>query len=112
MGAISGVGPTQRVALQLRESSPTINPGDFAKISSTPGQVARWIPDNDDQRLKYARYLGKEAALLDVNESTPFDETLTVGIVPDQTLTPTTTVDDPANVGWFQLMDSQGGVEV
>ena len=101
---ISGVGAPQRVALQVKENSTALNPGDYVKPIA--GEVEKFLTGAtaDDARLKYARYLGKEAALLDTATSTPFNEKLTVGIVPDQTLTPSSTVDDPANVGWFQLM--------
>ncbi len=104
----SGVTAPQRVALEVLAASSTLEPGDYVKISATPGLVALFVVAVDDQRLKYARYLGKEAALLDRNTSSPFDETLTPGIVPDQSLAPVT----GANVGWFQLVESQGGAEV
>ena len=48
---------------------------------------------------KYARYLGKEAALFERDGSIPFGETLSTGIVPDQNLA-------DAEVGWFQLVES------
>lgn len=48
---------------------------------------------------KYARYVGKEGAVFERSSSTPYIESLTVGIVPDQTL-----ADD--EVGWFQLVES------
>ncbi len=104
----SGITPDQRVALAAEDSSATLQPGDFVKISATAGEVELFVVTTDDQRLKYARYLGKEAALLDRDASTPFGETLTPGIVPDQSLTPVT----GANVGWFQLVESQGGAEI
>lgn len=105
---INGVSAPQRVALEVLAASTALNPDDYVKISTTPGQVQKWVEAVDDQRLKFARYLGKEAALLNRNAATPFDETLTEGIVPDQTLTPVT----GDNVAWFQLLESQGGVEV
>jgi len=104
----SGVVAPQRVALDVLIGSATLNPGDYVKISATPGLVDLFVVAVTDQRAKYAKYLGKEAALLDRNAATPFDETLTPGIVPDQVLTPV--ADD--NVGWFQLVESQGGAEV
>jgi len=104
----SGVVAPQRVALLVEASSATIFPGDYVKPSSNAdGTVERWVPTTDDDHEKYARYLGKEAALLDRDAVTPFDETLTVGIVPDQDLVPTAAAAD--NVGWFQLVESQGG---
>lgn len=104
---VSGVTANQRVALLVEADSSVINPGDYVKPSgNNDGTVELWATA-DAPGDKYARYLGKEAALLDVNSATPFDETLTVGIVPDQILTPTS--DDADNVGWFQLVENQGG---
>lgn len=104
----SGVTAPQRVALDVLIGSAALNPGDYVKISATPGLVDLFAVGVSDQRAKYARYLGKEAALLDRNAVTPYDETLTPGIVPDQVLTPVS----GDNVGWFQLVESQGGAEV
>lgn len=104
----SGVTPPQRVALAAVDGGAELNPGDFVKISATPGEVELFVVTTDDQRLKYARYLGKEAALLFRNPVTPFNETLTPGVVPDESLTPVT----GDNVGWFQLVEPQGGAEV
>lgn len=104
----SGVTPPQRVALAAEADSAVLQPGDYVKIAATDGEVEKWVATTDDQRLKYARYLGKEAALLDRNTASPYDETLTPGIVPDEALTPVS----GANVGWFQLIESQGGAEI
>lgn len=104
----SGVAAPQRVALEVEASSAALDPGEYVKPSSNgDGTVEKWVAGTDDDHEKYARYLGKEAALLDRDTITPFDETLTVGIVPDQTLTPTAVAAE--NVGWFQLVESQGG---
>jgi hypothetical protein len=104
----SGVTAPQRVALEAEASSATIFPGDYVKASSgNDGTVERWVPTTDDDHLKYARYLGKEAALLDRAVATPFDETLTPGIVPDQALIPTAV--SAENIGWYQLLEAQGG---
>ncbi len=104
----SGVEAPQRVALLVEASSTALAPGDFVKPSNNAdGTVERWIPTTDAHFEKYAKYLGKEAALLDRATTTPFNETLTTGIVPDQTLTPTASAAD--NVGWFQLMEAGGG---
>lgn len=105
---MSGVAAPQRVAMRVEASSAAIDPGEYVKISATDGQVELWVVA-DAAELKYARYLGKEAAVFDRATTTPFSETLSVGIVPDQTLTPTATATDDANVGWFQLMESQAG---
>ena len=104
----SGVEAPQRIALLVEASSTALNPGDFVKPSgSGDGTVEFWIPTTDAHFEKYAKYLGKEAALLDRKAVSDFDETLTPGIVPDQTLTPT--ANDEDNVGWFQLMAAGGG---
>jgi len=104
----SGVAAPQRVALLVEASSTALAPDDFVKPSNNAdGTVERWVPTTDAHFEKYAKYLGKEAALLDRDSVTPFDETLTPGIVPDQTLTPTASPSD--NVGWFQLIEGQGG---
>lgn len=106
----SGVESNQRVALLAVASSAALAPGDFVKpaaAANANGEVERWIPGTDAHFEKYAKYLGKEAAVFDRDTTTPFSETLTAGIVPDQTLTPTAT---PAeNVGWFQLLEADGG---
>lgn len=106
---MSGVTASQRVALAVITTN-ILHPGDHVKISDTAvdgftGLVTKWL-NADADNLKYARYLGKEAALLDVNTATPFDETLTVGIVPDQDIE---TSEPDGTVGWFQLMEAQGG---
>ncbi len=103
----SGVEAPQRVALEVKISTTALNPGDFVKPASVAGTVEKWIPTTDAHFEKYAKYLGKEAALLDRASATPFDETLTAGIVPDQTLTPGTVTTE--NVGWFQLLEAGGG---
>jgi len=48
---------------------------------------------------KYARYIGKEAAIFSIDGTTPFDQTLSTGIVPDQSLA-------SGEVGWFMLVES------
>ncbi len=105
---MSGVVAPQRIALTLETitAALTLFPGDYVKISTTtPGIVNKWLNGTDAAGLKYARFLGIEAALLDRDLNTPFDETLTPGIVPDQSVT-------GANlqqfVGWFQLMENPG----
>lgn len=110
---INVVTAPQRVAMTFKSLSGglVLNPGDYVKINDASAAdgafVARWIPATDDSRLKFARYLGKEAALLDKADSNPFDETLSVGIVPDQTIE--TQNPGETGVGWFQLLESQGG---
>jgi len=112
---ISGVGPTQRVALGVITTS-TINPGDIVKVSDTQivsegGFVELWSAGDtgaDDNRAKYARYLGREAALLVKSGPSDFIETLSPGIVPDQ---PILGSEPNGTVGWFQLLDTQGGTD-
>lgn len=48
---------------------------------------------------KFARYLGKEAAIFAIDGTTPFDQSLSTGIVPDQNLADT-------EIGWFVLTES------
>ena len=48
---------------------------------------------------KYSRYMGKEGAIFARDGTTPYTETLSVGIVPDQNLA-------DAEVGWFKLVES------
>lgn len=111
---MSGVGAPQRVALTFETTNTeaaaglTLSPGDYVKISTdTPGVVSKWISGTDVLSLKYARFLGIEAALLDRDLVTPFEETLTPGIIPDQSVTG---ADLAQFVGWFQLMEGSGGV--
>jgi|GEM_PF-6365730 len=103
---MSGVAAPQRVALNAGTSDMQITffPGDYAKVSDVPGQVEP-MENGDLAAVRYARYLGKEAALLDRDPVTPFDETLTPGIVPDENLVVESGF---TGVGWFQLVESQG----
>ena len=105
---MSGVVAPQRVALTFETvtGALTLFPGDYVKISdAVAGIVERWLT-TDAAEIKYARFLGIEAALLDRDASTPFDETLTPGVVPDQSVTGT---NGQQFVGWFQLIESQAG---
>ena len=105
---ISGVVAPQRVALTFETvtGALTLFPEDYVKISVlNPGIVERWL-DTEVAELKYARFLGIEAALLDRDPATPFGETLTPGIVPDQSVLGANT---DQFVGWFQLIESQAG---
>lgn len=103
----SGVGAPQRVALRAKISSLTLNPGDYVKPSSVAGEVEAWVPVTGETGEIYARYLGKEAGLFQRESGTPWKETLSNGIKPDQALVPGT--DPENNIGWFQLTESQGG---
>jgi len=87
---IKGVTATQKVALETLDQ---IEVGGFAEVSATAG-----IVQAATSGAKVARYLGKEAALLDTNVSTPFEQTLTVGVVPDEPLL-------AGETGWFQLVE-------
>lgn len=101
---MSGVTVNQRVALTFETitAALTLYPGDYVKISTIPGVVTRWLNGNN-AGLKYARFLGIEAALLDRDLSTPYDETLTPGIIPDQSVTG---ANGDTFVGWFQLVEN------
>ncbi len=106
---ISGVVSPQRVALTIgTDAQITLNPGDYVQISDTAGQVTP-LETAAIAGFRYARFLGIEAALLDVNASTPFDETLTPGIVPDQSVT---VESGETAVGWFQLVEAQGALTI
>jgi len=105
---MSGVAAPQRVALTFETitAALTLFPGDYCKISTTvAGIVNKWLDGTDAAGLKYCRFLGIEAALLDKDASTPFNETLTPGIVPDQSVTG---ADTDQFVGWFQLVENPG----
>ena len=103
---MQGVTSPQRVALVIGDATviSTFNPGDYAKIGDVPGQLTNMLT-TEVAGLRYARYLGIEAALLDRDAVTPFDETLTPGIVPDQTVV---VAAGATAVAWFQLIEAQG----
>lgn len=87
--------PHQVVALT---GSGTFTVGQYATILST-GVITALANTATNTTRKYARYLGKEAAIFAIAASTPFDQTLSDGIVPDQDLATT-------EVGWFVLVES------
>jgi len=102
---MSGVSAPQRVAVTWEADTTaglTLAPGDYVKIFGTVGNVARWT-NGDVDAPKYARYLGIEAALLDRDAVTPFDETLTPGIIPDQSVT---LADGVTKTIWVQLVEN------
>lgn len=103
---ISGVIAPQRVAVTIRliTGRLTIYPGDYLRLGTTVGVLEKWIAADVDH-FKYAQFLGIEAGLLDRAAATPFDETLTPGIVPDQSVTG---ADTDEFVGWVQLMENPG----
>lgn len=106
---MSGVVAPQRIALTFETitAALTLFPGDYVKISTTtPGIVNKWLDGTDANSTKYARFLGIEVALLDKQLVTPFDESLTPGIVPDQSVTGTNL---QQFVGWFQLVENPAG---
>lgn len=85
-----GVTAPQLVALETLDD---LDVGDFVEISVTNGIVQKATSG-----AKYARYLGREAALLDINAFTPFDHKLTEGVVPDEPLL-------AGEEGWFKLIE-------
>lgn len=91
---IKGVSAPQKVALISADTGVTINVGDFVQVSTTNNGEVELATTG----AKVARYLGKEAALLDTNLSTPFDQSLTEGVVPDEPLI-------AGDIGWFQLIE-------
>lgn len=107
--AISGVTNPQRIAVTYESTgTETLNPGDYLKISATtPGRVTEWLTATDSAEFKYARFLGIEAGLFERDSSTPFGESLTPGIIPDQTVT--FTAAGQTKVIWVQLTESLAG---
>ena len=103
----AGVTAPQRVAVTIRGDTTdglTFNPGDYLKISdATSGVLAKWN-NGDVDASKYCRYLGIEAALFDRASGTPFAETLSAGVVPDQSKTVT---DGTTFVAWVQLKENE-----
>jgi len=95
---IRGVGPGQPVALTAATDVTEIFPGDYVQISDTDaGQVEEWDKATND--LRYARYWGKEAAVFSRAAGTPFNELLSTGVIPDESLL-------ASEVGWFQLVEA------
>lgn len=72
--------------------------GQYATILTTSTITALANTATNITR-KYARYIGKEAAIFSIDGTTPFDQSLSTGIVPDQSLADT-------EVGWFMLVES------
>ena len=104
---MSGITAPQRVAVRIRMDTTDgiiVRPGDYLKVSEDVLGTLHKFNNGDADATKYARYLGREAALLDRAVATPFDETLTTGIVPDQDLTG---VDGDILVGWVQLKENE-----
>ena len=103
----TGVTAPQRVAVTIRGDTTdgtTFAPGDYLKISdATAGVLAKWN-NGDVDASKYARYLGIEAALFVRDGSTPFGETLSAGVVPDQIAT---AADGVTFVAWVQLKENE-----
>lgn len=107
---VSGVGAPQRVALTF-EANTTLGlnlyPGDYVMVDAsldTDTNVGRWTPGALSGNPKYARFLGIEAALLETDDATPYGESLTEGVVPDQAITGL--ADGDTKVGWFQLLEN------
>lgn len=95
---IKGVVADQPVALTAATDVTEIFPGDLVQISDTDaGQVEEWDKATND--LRYARYWGKEAGVFSRNSSTPFEELLSTGVIPDESLL-------AGEVGWFKLVEA------
>jgi len=94
---IGVVFPKVLVALQ---TSSTLNPGDYVKVSGTAGQVEEFVDGtgNDDKDLMVGVYRGKEGAVFARAGTTPYRETLSAGIVPEQDAA----VND---IVWVELLD-------
>jgi len=72
--------------------------GQYATIV-TDGIITALSNTATNTTRKFARYMGKEAAVFSIDSTTPFDQSLSTGIVPDQSLA----LDE---VGWFMLVES------
>ncbi len=104
----SGITAPQRVAVVFEADTTlglTLFPGDYVMVDDTitAGRVAKWSAGAASNNPKYARFLGIEAALLNRATTTPFGETLTTGIVPDQSVT---LADGETQVIWVQLVEN------
>ena len=69
--------------------------------------MTEWLTDTNSDELKYERFLGIEAGLFERDSSTPVGESLTPGIIPDQTVT--FTAAGQTKVIWVQLTESIAG---
>lgn len=87
--------PDQVVGLT---GSGTFTVGQYATILST-GVITALSQAAINVTRKFARYMGKEAAIFSIGGTTPFDQVLSDGIVPDQNLA-------DGEVGWFKLVES------
>lgn len=95
---IRGVTADQPVALTAASDTVEIFPGDLVQISDTEaGKVEDWNKTAND--LRYARYWGKEAGVFSRAGATPFEELLSTGIIPDESLL-------AGQVGWFKLVEA------
>lgn len=106
---ISGVVAPQRIALTFEANTALgleLFPGDYVMVDDTlaTGNVGKWTLGATSTNPKYARFLGIEAALLEKNTVSPFDETLSPGIVPDEGITDLATGETA--VGWFQIVEN------
>lgn len=93
---MEGVGPGQIIALKVTSASSIIRIGNIVQISSVNGEVIIWNKTNNS--LRYAVYIGKDAAVLNKNDSTPFEESLSSGVVPDTSI-------NASEIGWFRLLE-------
>ena len=105
---MAGMTAPQRIAVTWEADTTlglTLYPGDYVMVDNTitAGNVAKWSAGAASGNPKYARFLGIEAALFDRATTTPFGETLTAGIVPDQSVT---LADGQTKVIWVQLVEN------
>ena len=92
----TNIGVVFAPAIVAVQTKTALNPGDFVKVV-TAGTVSELV-DTDDLDIKVGAYLGKEGAVFARAAGTPFRETLSDGIVPDQDAA----IDDTV---WIQLID-------
>lgn len=92
---IGGVGIGQVITLTL--TTGPLDPGEFAKIGATTGEVIRYVTGTDAEKLIYAQYLGKDTGLWARSATTPFRETLSQSSIKPEILA-------TGEIGYFRLI--------
>ena len=92
---IGGVGEGQVISLTL--TTGPLDPGEYAKIGATTGEVIRYVTGTDASNLIYAQYLGKETGVWARAGTTPFRETLSGSAIKPEIL-------NTGEIGFFRLV--------
>ncbi len=92
---IGGVGDGQVITLTL--TTGPLDPGEYAKIGATTGEVIRYVTGTDAEKLIYAQYLGKDTGVFARAGSTPFRETLSGSSIKPEILA-------TGEVGYFRVL--------